>query len=197
MNHDPLPMPITFGGSGAASPASAITEPLMGDSIDDLFEKFHGEILALARALLARERAMVSTVTLVSELYLKLQSREDLRFAKLEQFMAYLSRTMRSHLVDEARKRIAQKRSAELVPLTLGIEVSDGGATPEKILELDQLVEGLGQDHPRLYKVAEMRIFMVMTVSEIAAALQVAEPTIKRDWQIIKAYMMDALGKEP
>jgi RNA polymerase sigma factor (TIGR02999 family) len=169
----------------------------MGESIDDLFKKFHGEILTLAHALLARERAMVSTVTLVSELYLKLQSREDLRFAKLEQFMAYLSRTMRSHLVDEARKRIAHKRSADLVPLTLGIEVSDGGATPEKILELDQLVEGLGQDHPRLYKVAEMRIFMVMTVSEIAAALQVAEPTIKRDWQIIKAYMMDALGKKP
>jgi RNA polymerase sigma factor (TIGR02999 family) len=169
----------------------------MGDSVDDLFVKFHGEILSLARALLARERGTVSTVTLVNELYLKLQRRDDLKFATLAQFMAYLSRTMRSHLVDEARKRIAQKRSAELVPLTLGIEVPDGGATPEKILELDQLVEGLGRDHPRLARVAEMRIFMVMTVSEIADALQVAEPTIKRDWQMIKAYMMDALGNKP
>jgi len=168
----------------------------MGDSVDDLFKKFHGEILALARALLARGRSVVSTGTLVNELYLKLQHRDNLTFATLEQFLAYLSRTMRSHLVDEARKRIAQKRNAELVPLTLGIEVSDGGATPEKILELDQLVGGLEQDHPRLQKVAEMRIFMVMTNSEIAAALQVSEPTIKRDWQIIKAYLTDALGNK-
>ena len=44
--------------------------------------------------------------------------------------MAYASRAMRSLLVDMARERMAQKRSAELMPLTLGAEVPDLAAHP-------------------------------------------------------------------
>ena len=101
---------------------------------------------------------------------------------------------MRSLLVDMARERLAQKRSAELMPLTLGAEVPDLGGTPEQLVALDDALTRLGQVDARLLKVAEMRVIMGMEVSEVAAALGLSEPTIKRDWQRAKAYLHEALG---
>jgi len=99
--------------------------------------------------------------------------------------------------VDMARERLAQKRHAELMPLTLGAEVPDLGGTPEQLVALDDALNRLGHVDERLMRVAEMRVVMGMEVTEMAAALGVSEPTIKRDWQRAKAYLYEALGVEP
>jgi RNA polymerase sigma factor (TIGR02999 family) len=104
---------------------------------------------------------------------------------------------MRSLLVDMARERLAQKRSAELMPLTLGAEVPDLGGTPEQLVALDDALTRLGHVDERLMRVAEMRVVMGLEVTEMAEALGVSEPTIKRDWQRAKAYLYEALGVEP
>lgn len=162
------------------------------------FEDHYAQLLVLARARLAKEQAPISTGTLANELYLSLQGRDDLRFGSMEQFLGYASRAMRSLLVDMARERIAQKRSAELLPLTLGHDVADGGSgTPEQMLSLNQAIERLGQADPRLLQVAEMRAVMGMELPEIARALSVSEPTVKRDWQRAKAFLYDVLGETP
>ena len=111
--------------------------------------------------------------------------------------MAYASRAMRSLLVDMARERMAQKRSAELMPLTLGADVPDLSGTPEQLVALDDALTRLGNVDGRLMRVAEMRVIMGLEVSEIAAALGISEPTVKRDWQRAKAYLHEALGVLP
>ena len=93
---------------------------------------------------------------------------------------------MRSLLIDMARERLAQKRSAELLPLTFGAEVADLGGTPEQLVALDEALTRLGNLDARLMRVAEMRIFMDMEIAEIAGALEVYEPTVKRDWRRAK-----------
>jgi RNA polymerase sigma factor (TIGR02999 family) len=108
--------------------------------------------------------------------------------------MAYASRAMRSLLVDMARERMAQKRHAELMPLTLGADVPDLGGTPEQLVALDDALTRLGTVDDRLMRVAEMRVIMGMEVSEVALALAVSEPTVKRDWQRAKAFLHEALG---
>jgi DNA-directed RNA polymerase specialized sigma24 family protein len=45
--------------------------------------------------------------------------------------------------------------------------------------------------------VAELRVVMGMQVNEIADALGVSEPTVKRDWQRARAFLYDALGVAP
>jgi DNA-directed RNA polymerase specialized sigma24 family protein len=92
----------------------------MNHSARSAFEAAYADLLRLARSRLAREQAPISTGTLAHELYLDLQSRGELRFGSHAEFMAYASRAMRSLLVDMARERLAQKRDAELLPLTLG-----------------------------------------------------------------------------
>ena len=49
----------------------------------------------------------------------------------------------------------------------------------------------------RLMHVAERRIVMGMEVTEIASALEISEPTVKRDWQRAKAFLHEALGVSP
>jgi RNA polymerase sigma factor (TIGR02999 family) len=165
-----------------------------GEEIEALFRDGYAEILALARARLAREHAAISTVTLAHELYLNLRGRDQLKFASTAQFYAYVSRAMRSLLVDMARERLAKKRHAELMPLTLGQDVPDFGGTPEQLVSLDDALTRLGALDERLMRVAEMRVIMGMEVAEMAAALGVSEPTIKRDWQRAKAYLYESLG---
>lgn len=166
-------------------------------NVDDAFAAHYEQLLSVARARLAREQSSISTITLAHELYLSLQGRDALRFDSMERFLAYSSRAMRSLLVDMARERLALKRHAELVPLTLGHDLVDaGGGTPEQILALDQALRRLGDADPRLLQVAEMRAVMGMEVSAIARATGLSEPTVKRDWQRAKAFLFDALGMQ-
>lgn len=166
----------------------------MEDSLQSLFRIDYQQILMLARSRLSRERTPVSTLTLAHELYLNLQARPELKFGTREQFLAYSSRALRSLLVDMARERIAQKRSAELMPLTLGSDVADVNGTPEELVCLDQALERLGKIDARLLRIAEMRVIMGMEAHDIAAALGVSETTIKRDWRRAKAYLYAELG---
>ncbi len=167
----------------------------MDHSIGTAFGDAYPELLNMARARLAREQAPISTGTLAHELYLGLQHRGDLRFRTRLEFLAYASRAMRHLLVDMARERVAAKRHADLLPLTLGHDAIDVGAgTPEQLLALNQALERLGQIDPRMMQVAELRAVMGLEVTEIAQALRVSEPTVKRDWQRAKAYLFDALG---
>jgi RNA polymerase sigma factor (TIGR02999 family) len=169
----------------------------LAQGFETRFQAHYPDILRIARARLAREQSPISTVTLAHELYLNLREREDLKFASAAQFMAYASRAMRSLLVDMARERLAQKRSAELIPLTLGAAAPDLAGTPEQLLALDEALERLGTADPRLMQVAELRVVMGMQVNEIADALGVSEPTVKRDWQRARAFLQDALGVAP
>ena len=79
-------------------------------------------------------------------------------------------------LVDMARERMAQKRHAELMPLTLGADVPDLGGTPEQLVALDDALTRLGTVDDRLMRVAEMRVIMGMEVSEVALALGCPNP---------------------
>jgi RNA polymerase sigma factor (TIGR02999 family) len=167
-------------------------------TLGSAFGDAYPDLLKLARARLAREQAPVSAGTLAHELYLGLAGRDDLRFANRAQFLAYAARAMRSLLVDMARERLAAKRQAELLPLTLSShDLADAAASPERWLALSAAFERLGRIDERLLRVAEMRAVLGLEVAEIALALGVSEPTVKRDWQRAKAFLHEALGAAP
>lgn len=169
----------------------------MANEIDERFRAHYEELLALARSRLSKERAPISTMTLAHELYLDLQGRPGLTFGSRVQFLAYASRALRSLLVDKARQRLAQKRFAELLPLTLGAEVADHAGTPEQLIALDDAIEKLGDLDERLVRIAEMRITTCMTIPEIAGALGVEASTVDREWRRARELINAALRKVP
>jgi RNA polymerase sigma-70 factor, ECF subfamily len=59
----------------------------------------------------------------------------------------------------------------------------------EEILFVDEALSRLNEFDPRGCRVVEMRFFGGMTEEEVADVLQVASRTVKRDWNVAKAWL--------
>ena len=63
-----------------------------------------------------------------------------------------------------------------------------------EVLAVDQALRSLSAVDPRLGKLVELRFFGGLTVEESAAALEVSERTVKRDWRKAKAFLYRKLS---
>jgi DNA-directed RNA polymerase specialized sigma24 family protein len=43
--------------------------------------------------------------------------------------------------------------------------------------------------------VVECRLFAGLSVEETASALEISEPTVKRDWRVARAWLTHAMGE--
>ena len=96
---------------------------------------------------------------------------------------------MRMILVDHARRRGAGKRRGNHTAVTLdsGMAVSAGRA-PD-VLEVDEALDRLAEVDERKAKVIELRYFGGMDREEVAAALGLTLPTVKRDLRLGEAWL--------
>ena len=163
-----------------------------------LVDAVYGELRRLARGYLQRERKdhSLAPTALVHEAYLKLVDQRRLRWQNRSQFFAIAAHVMRRILVDHARSHHAQKRGAAgKVPLgdrDIGFE-----ALNVDLVALDVALERLAERFPRQASLVELRFFGGLTVDEIAAVLDVAPITVKRDWALAKAWLYRELQGQP
>jgi RNA polymerase sigma factor (TIGR02999 family) len=185
-----------------AEPAE-VTELLLawkdGDTAarDVLFDAVYGELRRLARTRLARERPdrSITPTALVHEAYLKLVDQRRVQWQNRSHFFAIAGTVMRRILVDHARARAAAKRGGELnVPLD-DAEVPMAPVAID-VLALDAALEKLASLDRRQSELVELRFFAGLTVEEIAATLDVAPITVKRDWALAKAWLFRELQDE-
>ena len=155
-----------------------------------LVDAVYGELRRLARGYLQRERPdhSLAPTALVHEAYLKLVDQRRVHWQNRSQFFAIAAHLMRRILVDHARSHHAQKRgSGGKVPLgdyDIGYEASS-----VDVVALDVALQRLATTYPRQSQLVELRFFGGLTVDEIAAVLDVAPITVKRDWALAKAWL--------
>jgi RNA polymerase sigma-70 factor (ECF subfamily) len=104
---------------------------------------------------------------------------------------------MRRILVEHARARSRTKRGGNPERVTLQDAMM---ITPEQsldLLSLDMGLDRLARRSPRQSRVAELRLFSGMLVSEIAHVLGVSERTVKKDWKVAKAWLAMTLNDSP
>lgn len=157
------------------------------------------ELHRLAARLMSRERAghTLSPTALVHEAWIKLSAGARVQtVADRGHFMALAARAMRHILVNHALARQADKRQGAAPHLTLssGDDTPSMAAEPEGLLAVDQALTQLAADDGRAAQVAEMKIFGGLEVAEIAAALAVSEPTVKRDWVYARARLAQLMA---
>jgi len=113
-------------------------------------------------------------------------------------FFGIAARLMRIVLVDRARALGALKRRGALEALTLEhVDRLSPGKTPE-ILEVNEALDQLAKVDERKAKVIELRYFGGMDREEIAAALNLTLPTVKRDLRLGEAWLRRFLaGQSP
>ena len=118
-------------------------------------------------------------------------SRADLAVADRGHMLALAARTMRRILIDEARKAGASKRRAP------ALMTRWPGAEENSIIELaelDEALEALQRYSDSHAAIVEMRFTLGLTVEETARQTGIPERTVKRRWQVARAWLHDYLN---
>jgi RNA polymerase sigma-70 factor (ECF subfamily) len=158
-----------------------------------LYSELHG----LASRYLRRERSdhTLQTTALVNEAYLRLAGQREVRWKNREQFLGVAAQLMRRILVDYGRGRGAQKRGKgfEKVFLDEAAGISKGKAAD--VIALDEALTRLAEFDPQQAHLVELRFFGGLDIEESAAVLGVSRTTLKRNWNVAKAWLARELRK--
>ena len=166
-------------------------------ALENLTPMVYGELHVLAQAYLRRgdRNQALQPTELISELYLRLiDQSQPVRWESRSHFFGIAARLMRLVLVDQARARGAAKRGGELDRVTLRETLALSPARAPDVLELDEALGRLADFDERKARVIELRYFGGMNREEIAAALSLTVPTVKRDLRLGEAWLRRTLA---
>ena len=163
---------------------------------DSLFALLYEDLSKLARARLRRTEpiTLLNTTALVHESYLRFLNARRLEFSDRGRFFGYAASVMRSVVVDEVRKRRAERRGGSAEHVELDTDVADSAQQDDdQIIRVHDALDELSALDPRLAHVVEMRYFAGLTEQEIAEALGITERTVRRDWDKARTLLFSAL----
>jgi RNA polymerase sigma factor (TIGR02999 family) len=101
---------------------------------------------------------------------------------------------MRRILVNHELARRAQKRDAELVPVTLSGLEQLSNAPDRDVVAVHEALLAFETVDARAAKVVELRFFGGLENEEIAEAMGLSLATVKRDWTLARAWLQRALS---
>jgi RNA polymerase sigma factor (TIGR02999 family) len=160
------------------------------EALNTVIPLVYDELKKLAAGHLRREGRVrpLDTTALVHEAFLRLAHGQQPSYESRAHFYGIASRLMRQVLVDLARARSAEKRSA-MQEVRLA-EVPDPGRRPdESVLVMDEALERLGRTDPLKVQLIEMRYFGGMTAEESAAVLSMSVHVVRRELRLAQAWL--------
>jgi RNA polymerase sigma factor (TIGR02999 family) len=151
--------------------------------------------IAAARMKLERGNHTLQPTALVHEAYLRLADQPSPIWKDRARILGLAAHAMRHILVDHARARIAGKRGAGAVQVTLDEALASRPQSQVDILAVDEALTQLAAFAPRQAKILELHFFSGLTFDEIAIQLNVSARTIKRDWTMARAWLHGELSR--
>lgn len=162
-------------------------------STQALMPLVYSELRALAASYLNSERCShtLQPTALVHEAFLKMVN-ADREWSGRDHFFAIAATVMRQVLVDHARAKQAKKRGGAHSAVQVAVaEISDkgGGSSEIQVLELDELLSKLAAVDARAARIAELRLFGGMELTQIATVLGLSRTSIVNEWQFARAWL--------
>lgn len=165
-------------------------------ALEALVPLVYKELRDIARRHLQRERPghTLQSAALVHEAYLRLIDQRPFDTENRAHFLAVASRLMRQILVDYARSHGAAKRGADRrVELDASLVLPQVRSTD--VVALDDALHGLAKLDEQQGRIVELRFFGGLAIDEIAEALDISPSTVKRDWNVAKAWLTRQMKK--
>jgi RNA polymerase sigma-70 factor, ECF subfamily len=166
-------------------------------AVAELVVLLYSELRGLASSYLRRERSdhTLQTTALVHEAFLRLADQREVRWNNREQFMGVAACLMRRILVDYSRGHDAKKRGNEFEKVFLKeAEVVSKGKAAD-VVALDEALTRLAEFDPEQARLVELRFFGGLTIEEVAGVLGVSRTTVKRNWNLVKAWLARELHR--
>ena len=115
-------------------------------------------------------------------------------FADETHFLRASALAMRHAVINHAQSRLAEKRGGGGQHVTLSHLGELSIDSDEGLLALNEAMERLTQEMPRLADVVECRFFGGYGEEDTARALGVSLRTVQRDWLKARAWLFRELG---
>ena len=167
-------------------------------AFDELIPIVHQELRRLAQSYFRNERSdhTLQATALVNEAFLRLVQVQGGAVENRAHFFAVSARAMRQILIDHARQKRAAKRGGGDVEVTFDEAKGTPGPDPVDVLELDITLKRLAEIDPRQAEVVELRYFAGLSLKETAEVLGTSTATVKRDWNLAKAWLRRELLRD-
>ena len=162
-----------------------------------LFTMVYDELRHLARRAMKSERQAhtLQATALVHEAFIRLADEKCIKWEDRQHFFRVAAQTMRHILVDHARSlRAAKRAGGHRTDLTANLALTEQNV--DDILAVDEALARLELLDARQIQVVELRYFAGFTNEETASVLGVSARTVKRDWQLARAWLHSQLAHD-
>ena len=160
-------------------------------SLDALIPLVYQELRRLAHRALNKNigDGNFQTTALVNEAYLRLIDVKRIDWQNRVHFFAVSANLMRNILVDFARSRLSQKRGGEKTHVELDEAFNFSPNKSDDLVALDECLTELAKLSERQSHVVELKFFGGLTEDEISEVLKISPATVRRDWQVARAWL--------
>jgi RNA polymerase sigma factor (TIGR02999 family) len=160
-------------------------------ALEMLVPRVQQELHRLAGFYMAGERSNhpLQTTALINEAYIRLIGWDNVRWENRAHFFGVAAQLMRKILVDTARVQRRSKRGGGAFETTLDEACVYRQERTRDLLEVDEALTKLERLDPRKGRIVELKFFGGLTEEEIAAVLQISDRTVRRDWNLARAWL--------
>jgi RNA polymerase sigma factor (TIGR02999 family) len=158
---------------------------------DELLPLVYEELRKLAAHRMAHEAAgqTLQPTALVHEAWLRLVGKENQLWQNSGHFFAAAAEAMRRILIDNARRKRAQRHGGGQARVDIQeLEVA-AAAKDDELLAVHDALDKLAAEDKQMAELVKLRFFIGLTNKESAEILRVSEPTIERWWSFARAWL--------
>jgi RNA polymerase sigma factor (TIGR02999 family) len=189
---------VIFDGMSEVTRILSAIEQGDPHAAEQLLPLVYDGLRRLAAEKLAQEKPgqTLQPTALVHEAYLRLVDTEKApRWDSLGHFFAAAAESMRRILIDNARRKQADKHGGgwqrhELLDTELAID-----STGADLFAVDETLSRLAAREPVIARLVELRFFAGLTLQEAAECLGIAERTAYRHWAYARAWLRRELDR--
>ena len=165
---------------------------------DELMPLVYGELRQLAAAKMGRESAAhtLQPTALVHEAWLRLGGEAQPDWQNRRHFFGAAAEAMRRILIEQARRRHAERRGGGLEPQQLDENAIATNGSDEQTLAVNDALEKLATLSPQKAELVKLRYFAGLSLEETARTLEISEATASRWWTFARAWLIGELAPE-
>ncbi len=156
----------------------------------------HEELRKLATAKLAQEKPgqTLQATALVHEAYLRLvDSEKAVSWNSRGHFFGAAAEAMRRILVEQARRKQAEKRGGQLHRIELVDAPAKDTGPAVDLIALDDALTELAASDPRAAELIKLRYFAGLTAAQAAESLGISLRTADRTWLYARTWLLNKL----
>jgi len=146
--------------------------------------------LAAERMLQEKPGQTLQATALVHEAYVRLVDvGKAQRWSSRGHFFAAAAEAMRRILIENARRKKADKHGGAARKVDLEDAEFAAASTPETMLHLSDALDGLAQEDPAIAAVAKLRLFAGLSATDAAEVLGLSRASAFRHWTYARAWL--------